>query len=118
MSLHGRLTSSKVIAVLGRDVLVRLLQISRSGCLLEASRAMPVGAIAALSVDIEGRQYTDEVRILRSQLVAGAGERYEVGVEFLWLRLPDETSLRSYAATLTGTPAPAGDAHSWRQKDS
>jgi hypothetical protein len=28
------------------------------------------------------------------------GERYQLGVEFLWLRLPREQSLRSYAATL------------------
>jgi hypothetical protein len=92
MSLPGRPTSPNVIAVLGRDVFVRLIQISRSGCLLEASHAMPIGAIASLSVGIEGRQYTDEVRVLRSQLMAGAGERYELGVEFLWLRLPGEES--------------------------
>jgi hypothetical protein len=119
MSLPGRPTSPNVIAVLGRDVFVRLIQISRSGCLLEASHAMPIGAIASLSVGIEGRQYTDEVRVLRSQLMAGAGERYELGVEFLWLRLPGEESLRSYAATLTSSPALAlGDARLRHQEDS
>ena len=96
----GLITGPSVIAVLGRDVVVRLLEISRSGCLLESSHAMPEGTIAALSIEIEGRQYVDEVRVSRSQLLAGVGERYAVGVEFLWLRLPREQSLRHYAATL------------------
>jgi len=103
MSLPGVLTGPSVIAVLGRDVVVRLLEISRSGCLFESSHAMPTGTIAALSVEIDGREYMDEVRVSRSQLVAGAGERYEVGVEFLWLRTPREQSLRYYAATLTSS---------------
>ncbi len=97
----GPLTGSNVIAVLGRDVVVRLLEISRSGCLLESSHPMPAGTIAELSIEINGREYMDEVRVSRSQLLAGVGERYAVGVEFLWLRLPWERSLRSYAATLT-----------------
>ena len=98
----GPLTGSNVIAVLGREVVVRLLEISRSGCLLESSHSMPAGTIAALSIEIDGREYMDEVRVSRSQPLAGVGERYAVGVEFLWLRLPWERSLRSYAATLTG----------------
>lgn len=97
----GPLTGSNVIAVLGRDVVVRLLEISRSGCLLESSHPMSAGTIAELSIEINGREYMDEVRVSRSQLLAGVGERYAVGVEFLWLRLPWERSLRSYAATLT-----------------
>jgi hypothetical protein len=96
----GLLTGPSVIAVLGRDVVVRLLEISRSGCLLESSHAMPAGTIAALAIEIDGREYMDEVRVSRSQLLAGVGERYQLGVEFLWLRLPREQSLRSYAATL------------------
>jgi hypothetical protein len=96
----GLITGPSVIAVLGRDVVVRLLEISRSGCLLESSHAMPEGTIASLSIEIEGREYMDEVRVSRSQLLAGVGERYAVGVEFLWLRLPREQSLRHYAATL------------------
>jgi hypothetical protein len=97
----GLLKNSRVIAVLGRDVVVRLLEISQAGCLLESSHAIAIGTIAALSIDIDGREYMDEVRVSRSRLRAGTGERYELGVEFLWLRLPGKQSLRSYAATLT-----------------
>jgi hypothetical protein len=103
MSLPGVLTGPSVIALLGRDVVVRLLEISRSGCLFESSHAMPISTIAALSVEIDGREYVDEVRVSRSRLLAGAGERYEVGVEFLWLRPPREQSLRHYAAMLTSS---------------
>ena len=112
MSLPEVLTGRSVIAVLGRDVVVRLIEISRSGCLFESSHAMPTGTIAALSVEIDGREYVDEVRVSRSQLLPGAGERYEVGVEFLWLRAPREQSLRYYAARLTSssTPPSIGDA--------
>jgi hypothetical protein len=109
-----------LIAVLGRDLFVRLLQISRSGCLLETAHALPIGATGTLSVQIEGRQYSDEVRVLRAQRVAGAGERHEVGVEFLWLQPPGEASLRSYAATLTDSapqPATGDDGQPRRQED-
>ena len=98
----GLLTGPSVIAVLGRDVVVRLLEISRSGCLLESSHPVPADTIAALAVEIDGQAYMDEVRVSRSQLLAGVGERYQLGVEFLWLRLPQDHSLRSYAAMLTG----------------
>ena len=112
MRMPGVLTGPSVIALLGRDVVVRLLEISRSGCLFESSHAMPISTIAALSVEIDGREYVDEVRVSRSRLLAGAGERYEVGVEFLWLRPPREQSLRHYAAMLTSssTRSSIGDA--------
>ena len=101
MSLPGLLKGPGVLAMLGRAVSVRLVQISRSGCLLECSHAMPTGMVAMLSLSIDGRRYSDEIRVCRSQRVSGAGERYEVGVEFLWLRPPLEQSLRQFAALLT-----------------
>jgi hypothetical protein len=103
MSVPGLLSGPNVIAVLARDMAVRLIEISASGCLLECSHAMPAGMVAALSVDIDGREYADEVRVSRSQLMPGAGERYQVGVEFLWLSPPLERSLRQYATLLTST---------------
>ena len=101
MSVPGLLEGPSVVAALGREVKVRLIQISRSGCLLECSQATPAGTVSMLSLDINGRRYADAVRVSRSQHVSGAGERYEVGVEFLWLHPPLERSLRQYAAVLT-----------------
>ena len=101
MSVPGMLKGPSVIAAIGCEVKVRLIQISRSGCLLECSQAMPAATVAMLSVDINGRRYADEVRVSRSRQVSGAGERHEVGVEFLWLHPPLERSLRQFAAALT-----------------
>jgi hypothetical protein len=103
MSLQGLLRGPGVVAVLGQEVSVRLTEISRSGCLLECSHPMPSGTVALLSLDIDGRPYRDGVRVSRSQRVPGGGERYEVGVEFLWLHPPLEGSLRQYAALLTSS---------------
>ena len=103
MSLPGLLKRTGMVAVLGRAVSVRLLQISRSGCLLECSHAIATGTVATLSLDIDGRRYSDEIRVCRSQRVSGAGERYEVGVEFLWLDPPLERSLRQYGALITSS---------------
>ena len=60
-----------------------------------------IAAMNTLAGNINGRRYADAVRVSRSQHVSGAGERYEVGVEFLWLHPPLERSLRQYAAVLT-----------------
>jgi len=88
------------LGVLARDMSVRLLEISRGGCLLKSSHYVPVGTLGALSVVVDGREYDDEVRVVRCQLVPGAGNTHRVGVEFLTLHLPGDRSLRRYAAGL------------------
>ena len=94
------LASDVDLGVLARDMTVRLLEISRSGCLLESSHFVPVGTLGALSVVVDGTEYDDEVRVVRCQLVPGAGNTHRVGVEFLTLHLPGDRSLRRYAAGL------------------
>ena len=89
-----------VIGVLDRDLAVAVAQISRSGCLLESSAAIPVGTVGSLSIEIDGAVYSDDVRVARCQAVPGAGERHHVGVAFLPLRRPGPQSLRLYAASL------------------
>lgn len=95
------LASDVELGVLARDLSVRLLEISRGGCLLESSHYVPVGTLGALSVVVDGTEYDDEVRVVRCQLVPGAGNTHRVGVEFLTLHLPGDRSLRRYAAGLT-----------------
>ena len=58
MSLPGLLKGTGVVAVLGRAASVRLLQISRSGCLLECSQAMAPGTVATLGLDIDATAST------------------------------------------------------------
>jgi hypothetical protein len=94
------LTSQTVIGVLGRDLRVRLLEISRAGCLLEGSCHVAVGTLGALSVDVDGTEYVDQVRIARCQALVGAGDTHRIGAEFLSLETPGDRSLRRFAAEL------------------
>jgi hypothetical protein len=82
------------LGVLTRERHVRLLNCSVSGCLLETGWRVPVGAIASIRVTIEGRHLTDDVQIVRCQPIAGAGETYHVGAQFLWTQPLESHSLR------------------------
>jgi hypothetical protein len=82
------------LGVLMRERQVRLLNCSISGCLLETDWRLPVGAIASVCVSIDGRELSDDVQIVRCQPIAGAGDKYHIGAQFLWTRPPGEQSLR------------------------
>lgn len=73
---------------------VRVTDASRSGCRLECSRWLPVGASGQLSVWLGGHQRQDDVRIARCQRREGAGQAYAVGVELLDTRALDSCSIR------------------------
>ncbi len=83
-ALPDDLRLSDQLGVLTRDRQVRLLNCSVSGCLLETKSRLPVGAIASIRVTVEGRELTDDVQIVRCQPIAGAGDTYHVGAQFLW----------------------------------
>jgi hypothetical protein len=83
------------LGVLTRERQVRLLNCSVSGCLLETNTRVPVGAIASIRITIDGRELSDDVQIVRCQPIAGAGEKYHVGAQFLWTRPLVKQSLRS-----------------------
>ena len=82
------------LGVLTRERNVRLLNCSVSGCLLETNWRLQVGAIASIRVSINGRELADDVQIVRCQPIAGAGERFHVGAQFLWTQPLQERSLR------------------------
>jgi hypothetical protein len=92
--------TADMVGVLDRTVSVAVAEVSRGGCLLECSSAIPAGTVAMLTVEIEGAVYSEDVRVARCLTVPGAGERHHVGVEFLTLRRPGRRSLRVYAASL------------------
>ena len=104
--VKARLSSHTRLGILARDIDVRLLEISPGGCLVESSSSVPAGTLGALSVEVDGTVYMDQVRVVRCQLLAGAGETHRVGAEFLSLHLPAENSLRRYAAGLTAGAGP------------
>ena len=106
-----------MIGVLGRDLTVRLLEISRAGCLLESSCHVAVGTLGALSVEaVDGTEDVDQVRVARCQPLVGAGDTHRVGAEFLSLHTPGDKSLRRYAATLAAEAAARDNTLSFRPK--
>jgi hypothetical protein len=101
-SALNSILNSVVVGLLRREVTVELFNISRSGCLLESSTAIPTGTLGTLCVDIDGTTYMDDVRVSRCLVVPGGGERHHVGAEFLSLQRMGQRSLRLYAASLAG----------------
>jgi hypothetical protein len=85
---------SEAFAVLARELQIRVLNCSLSGCLLEASAPLAVGTMAALTFCIDGHEFEDDVRVTRCDPIAGAGSRCHIGAEFLWTALPGRRSLR------------------------
>jgi PilZ domain-containing protein len=82
------------LASLAREVRVRVLNCSGSGCLLESGSAIPVGAVAKLRIAFGGDQFDDTVRVVRCQAIAGAGNVYHVGTQFLATTPPYAGTLR------------------------
>jgi hypothetical protein len=85
--------SRELLGVLKRDLQVRLLNISGSGCLLESQRRVAAGTIGTLRLLVGGDEYSDDVRIVRCQAVEG-GSIYYVGAEFVWTAPLHPRSLR------------------------
>jgi hypothetical protein len=83
------------LGVLTRTCQMRVLNCSVSGCLIETNCRIEIGAIATVRVVIDGHRFTDEVKVVRCQLIAGAGSVYHVGALFLWTHPPDAHSLRT-----------------------
>jgi hypothetical protein len=99
---HGSETDGDRLGVLTREMRVRVLNCSPTGCLLETDLHLDVGTIASIQVNVDGRELADDVRVVRCQLIAGAGV-YHVGAEFLWTGPLERVARR---ATLRPTPTP------------
>ncbi len=96
----------ELVGVLTREVSTRLVEISRSGCLLESSQRIEEGTVATLRLDVAGQAYTEQVRATRCVAVAGSGSSYLIGIEFLKTAGTHEMSIRR---ALAGSLGPMGD---------
>ena len=85
-------------AVLTRELRVRVINVSASGCLVESYHRLDVGSVATLRVMLGGEEYGDDVQILRCQAIQGAGSVYHLGAQFLWTTPPHERSIRHAVA--------------------
>src|SRR4051795_8747039 len=93
-ALDRILASDNLVSVLGREVRVRVLEISGSGCLFESRSRVPLGGAGSLVVTIDACEYSDDIRIVRCQELEGSSAGFRVGAEFLWTTRPAELSLR------------------------
>jgi hypothetical protein len=84
-----------MVIVFQQELRVRVVNISRSGCLLAVSRLVRAGTVGRLRLALDDAEYADDVRIARCTPLKGAG--YRLGVELLWVP-------RSQASR-TGTPS-------------
>jgi hypothetical protein len=85
--------------VLSRDIEVRLLNVSASGCLIESPQGHE-GASGSLTVHLDGAEYVDAVVVTRCHALQGAGSTFRMGAEFLLVTPPRKRSLRRIARTL------------------
>ena len=82
------------LAVVAREFQVRLLNCSRSGCLLEADRPVELGTVGTLSLTLEGHELTDHILVTRCQAIAGAGPLHHIGARLLWVEAPTAHTIR------------------------
>jgi len=98
--LDAILQASDVVAVLGRDVAVRLIDISNSGCMVQSEIRLAEGTTGTLRLSYGGVEYVDDVRIVRCQAPTVGDSWFRIGVQFLWTTHPGERSLRRVIAVL------------------
>ena len=97
MALTRRSTETsrnEVFGVLARSIPARLIEVSRSGCLLESGRRVEDGTISELQLHAGREVFSDDVRVTRCVRVEGSGSSYLVGAEFVQTRRPGERSIR------------------------
>ena len=93
-ALDAILRADDLVAVLGREVPVQLLEISSSGCLLQCGSRLDVGRHGSLRVVYDNTEFSDDVRIMRCREVSGSSALYHAGAEFIWTAPPRVGSLR------------------------
>jgi len=98
----GIAPAASQLGILTRELHVRLLNYSPSGCLLETSARIDTSVTASLRMVIDGDEYSDDVQVVRCQHVEGAGSLYQVGVRFLWNVPPSRRALRQGLWQLRG----------------
>ena len=78
------------------DTPVRVLDMSRNGFLLEATRQSDAGTVGLLRIGVDGQAYEGEIRVIRCSPLEGAADRHHMGTEFLRTRrVPHGSPLRS-----------------------
>jgi hypothetical protein len=81
-------------AVPMREIPTRVIEVSRSGCLIESRSRIEVGTVGTLELQFGTEACEDHVMVVRCEAVPGAGAVYQVGMRFLWTTPPRAGSIR------------------------
>jgi hypothetical protein len=100
--------AADVNGMLARNVPLRLIDIGRSGCLLETTQRLENGTLGELRLQLAGEVFVDDVRVTRCVLVEGSGSLYRVGAEFVQTRRPGEHSIRRAVTAMLRGPVTKG----------
>jgi hypothetical protein len=73
--------TSEKPAVLMREILAGIINISESGCLFESRRRLAVGTVGAMRVRFGIDEYCDHIEVVRCSAMEDV---YHVAVRFLW----------------------------------
>ena len=87
---HGQFGVKNELGALTCELRVRVLNGSATGCLVESSRPLTVGTVAALRVNLLGREYDDQVQVTRCQSIVGAGNIFHIAMNNLFERIVRE----------------------------
>ena len=82
------------LVVVIREIPVRLVNCSRSGCLFEADRSLDAGTAGTLSLLMDGHELADHILVTRCQPIAGAGSLHHIGARLLWVEAPSAHTIR------------------------
>ena len=82
------------VGCLGRQVRVRVLNCSATGCLLETNGAVSVGSFGRLRVSFGGRIFDDTIHVVRCEHLNGTGSIHHVAATFVSTTPPYADSLR------------------------
>lgn len=97
--------------MLTRELRMRMLNCSATGCLVEVNAPLDVSTVASLTVHFEGRQFTDDVMVAWCKAVPGGGARYHAGLRFVWTDAAPPDTLRIMGHQLVATVAGQSGEH-------
>ena len=84
----------ETFGMLVRTLPVRLLGVSRAGCLVEIGRPLDVGSNGQLRLEVDGTVHVDDVRVCRCRMCEGGNRVHHAGMELLGTRRLSRRSLR------------------------
>ncbi len=100
MNANGSTSSRVRPGVLVRRVSIRVLEVSRAGCLIESTMPMAEGTVGLLEILLAGRVRIEPFRICRTDLREGAVAPYRAAAQFLAVASPSDFSVRQELGAL------------------